>query len=1145
MKRKPKRALSLVVTSAMLFSTMGMTAAAEPIQRDAQPAITMDTQSGPMSVMAVEENKEEMESEARPETDEGSGEETEEGTEADSKGETDEGSGDRADEGSKEETGEGPQDETEDGSQDGSGQGPQDETEDGSQDGSGQGPQDETEDGSQDGSGQGPQDETEDSSQDGSGQGSQDETDEGPQDETEDGSGESLEDENGEIPEDEPSLDPENPEANLPVDLITGLHGHSWSAGWNYDGAYHWHECDVEGCPVAENSEKDGYAEHNYDDDGVCINCSYHGMDGIAAVSLGDIPTYQEAYEAMAALKEKYPEGMTWTNFEPYGSKGKLGSAYSWKGGPIYGAKSAVGCMAFAFILSDNAFGNLPARAIEKGKFTFEDVKVGDILRVQGNSHSVIVLQKSAGGVTVAEGNYKKTVHWGRAMSASAVEDADFIITRYPEGYAPDDLDDEVAWQGTEGRLNWSVTTGGVLTISGNGAIPDYTSKGSPWKDYDFYTVVIEEGVTGIGDFAFYQSKALSVYIPDSVTAIGQNAFCESALVAVTIPGTVNTIGDSAFKNCENLASVSVSEGVAAIGDSAFLGCRTLAYIDFPASIKSVGSAAFASCDSMVSVRFMPGSSQVALGSGLFRQCWNLTNVTLPQTADTISSEMFQSCSSLPTLYIPGSVQSIGDDPFTSCRALKVIYYGGSQAEWNKIASIYLNASLQSTGTKVVCDAVFDDPFATDPDDPGDFLPGENEPCTNHVDVDNDGKCDNCGEAMSADTPGPDDGDDGDKTDPDGDGDDKADPDNDGDDKADPDDGDDKTDPDDDKKDPDSGSNKPTTDSSSNDSSDSSDSSFDGASRADGSDAPAISATVQQGLDGSGTITETHADGTVVTITTDAAGKIKTEAKLSVLGIQTAEQNGQAVALPTPAVPAVKDASTAPAITVHTGTSQLVKVAIPTILPTAGTVAVIIKEDGTTSVIKNSVPAKNSVVASLPDGATVKIIDNSKGYSDVPAGSWFWDAVSFISARELFYGTAETTFAPGAPMTYAMLTTALARFDGVQTDGGTAWYEKGMEWAAARGIQDGANPDSNITGEQLVTMLWKYQGSPVLVDPLSENEGAGQVSDAQKAMRWAMNNGIISGFEDGSFDPQSQISRAQAAQIIMNFAKKASLNSAQ
>ena len=1129
MKRKPKRALSLVVTSAMLFSTMGMTAAAEPIQRDAQPAITMDTQSGPMSVMAVEENKEEMESEARPETDEGSGEETEEGTEADSKGETDEGSGDRADEGSKEETGEGPQDETEDGSQDGSGQGPQDETEDGSQDGSGQGPQDETEDGSQDGSGQG----------------SQDETEEGPQDETEDGSGESLEDENGEIPKDEPSLDPENPEANLPVDLITGLHGHSWSAGWNYDGAYHWHECDVEGCPVAENSEKDGYAEHNYDDDGVCINCSYHGMDGIAAVSLGDIPTYQEAYEAMAALKEKYPEGMTWTNFEPYGSKGKLGSAYSWKGGPIYGAKSAVGCMAFAFILSDNAFGNLPARAIEKGKFTFEDVKVGDILRVQGNSHSVIVLQKSAGGVTVAEGNYKKTVHWGRAMSASAVEDADFIITRYPEGYAPDDLDDEVAWQGTEGRLNWSVTTGGVLTISGNGAIPNYTSKGSPWKDYDFYTVVIEEGVTGIGDFAFYQSKALSVYIPDSVTAIGQNAFCESALVAVTIPGTVNTIGDSAFKNCENLASVSVSEGVAAIGDSAFLGCRTLAYIDFPASIKSVGSAAFASCDSMVSVRFMPGSSQVALGSGLFRQCWNLTNVTLPQTADTISSEMFQSCSSLPTLYIPGSVQSIGDDPFTSCRALKVIYYGGSQAEWNKIASIYLNASLQSTGTKVVCDAVFDDPFATDPDDPGDFLPGENEPCTNHVDVDNDGKCDNCGEAMSADTPGPDDGDDGDKTDPDGDGDDKADPDNDGDDKADPDDGDDKTDPDDDKKDPDSGSNKPTTDSSSNDSSDSSDSSFDGASRADGSDAPAISATVQQGLDGSGTITETHADGTVVTITTDAAGKIKTEAKLSVLGIQTAEQNGQAVALPTPAVPAVKDASTAPAITVHTGTSQLVKVAIPTILPTAGTVAVIIKEDGTTSVIKNSVPAKNSVVASLPDGATVKIIDNSKGYSDVPAGSWFWDAVSFISARELFYGTAETTFAPGAPMTYAMLTTALARFDGVQTDGGTAWYEKGMEWAAARGIQDGANPDSNITGEQLVTMLWKYQGSPVLVDPLSENEGAGQVSDAQKAMRWAMNNGIISGFEDGSFDPQSQIGRAQAAQIIMNFAKKASLNSAQ
>ena len=1104
LRRKQKRVISLMVTSAMLFSNVGM-AAAGPIEGDSQPAITMDAESDPTLVVTLEENKAETESETGSET------------ESEAEGETEEGTEEKTEEETREESEEGTEEDTEGETEEETEAGTEEETEEGTEEGTEEETEEETEAGTEEETEEGTKEETEG------------ETEEGAEEETKED--DLLEDSDV---KDESSAVPENPDTKPPIDPTPNIHEHNWSVDWSYDGIYHWHECGAEDCPVADDSEKDGYAEHSYDDYDICTGCGYNAMDGIAAVAQVDIPTYQKAYDTMIALQEKYPEGMTWTNFEPYGSNGKLGSAYTWNGGAIYGARSAVGCMAFAFLLSDAVFDHLPARPIENGDFTFEDVKVGDILRVQGNSHSVIVLQKSAGGVTVAEANYKKTVHWGRAMSVADVEDADFIITRYPEDYnipADDPEADKVIEKGTAGELDWSLTNGKVLTISGSGEIPNYSQGSSPWSKYDFYTVVIEEGVTGIGDYAFYQSKALSVYIPDSVEVIGKNAFSKSALVAVTIPGTVKTIGNSAFDECVNLTSATVSEGVETIGDKAFRGCKSLAYIDFPASITSVGTSAFESCTDMVSVRFMPGSGKVTLGDGLFRRCQKLTILTLPQMADRISDGMFQSCNSLTELYIPASVQSISEFAFTECYSLGVIYFGGSEAEWKAMLTKTLEAILKNK--KIVCNAVFDDPFADDPDDPGDFQPGEDKPCTNHVDADKDGICDNCGELLSIDNPGTDDGDE--MTDPD---------DDDGDDTTDQDDGDDKTDPDDDDKNPPgSGDNDNSTTDSSDDSDDSSDSS-DESGDFNESDNSTISTVVSWEADGSRIVTQTQRDGTVVTTTTNPAGKVETKAQLSSLAIDTAEKNGRAVALPISPVQVTRGASTAPEITVYTEKDRPVKVAIPAFWPTAGTVVVIVNEDGSTSVIKDSVPTGNSVEAFLPNGATVKVVDNSKSFSDVPPGAWFENAVSFISARDLFYGTTETAFAPAAPMTYAVAVTALARFDGAQTDGGITWYEKSMEWAVVRGMRDGAGADSNVTCEQLVTMLWKYQGSPAATGPVSDSGAAGQISDTQKAMDWAMKNGLSNGFGEGTLNSQGQVSRAQAAQIIMNLAKKTMVDSA-
>ena len=442
----------------------------------------------------------------------------------------------------------------------------------------------------------------------------------------------------------------------------------------------------------------------------------------VTADTNGTIPSYAEVQNAMLALKEQegYTEGTPWTNFEPYGSNGNKGSTYRWKGGPVKGASSGVGCAAFAFILSDEAFGNLPSRTIDNGNFKYEDIKVGDILRIN-NSHFVIVTQVSPGGVIVAEGNYNKSVHWGRALSKDEVMAANFIVTRYPVGYVSPDSEgaDEVDEEGTEGNLRWT------LTKSGTGSMQNYSpndAKMPSWSNYkNVNTIIVEKGVTNIGDYAFYESSALTVHLPDSVSNIGESAFKGSALVNVTLPGSVTDVGNSAFEGCNNLVSASVNEGLRTIGDNAFHACRSLQYIDFPSTIESVGAGAFMSCDKMTRVRFKPGTGDVTFGDNTFLQCWNLMDVTLPQGLTSISGGMFQSCQLLSQIYIPASVTRIGSNPFVSTKIFEggKIEYGGSETTWRTIGGQFILNAMPKT--QFYYNVKFDDPFAEEPNDPGDI----------------------------------------------------------------------------------------------------------------------------------------------------------------------------------------------------------------------------------------------------------------------------------------------------------------------------------------------------------------------------------------------------------------------------------------
>lgn len=284
-----------------------------------------------------------------------------------------------------------------------------------------------------------------------------------------------------------------------------------------------------------------------------------------------------------------------------------------------------------------------------------------------------------------------------------------------------------------------------------------------------------------------------------------------------------------------------------------------------------------------------------------------------------------------------------------------------------------------------------------------------------------------------------------------------------------------------------------------------------------------------------GTVTETtkYPNGSTSTTTVDKNGQVETEVSLSSGAISNAKD--EPVALPMPEVPVTKDWDEAPVVTVSmTGYSEA-RVEIPVEDVTPGTVAVLVKADGSEQIIKTTLTTENGIVVTLEDGATVKVVDNSKDFVDVPNNYWGSTYIDFATSRGLFSGTSESTFAPETPMNRAMIVTVLAAYEGVDTTTGSTWYEAGRQWAMANGISDGTNMTQNLTREQLAVMLWRYAGSPS-VAPLSGYSDLDNISDwAETAMAWAVRNGMIAGMDGNMLNPGGQATRAQVATILMRF----------
>lgn len=246
------------------------------------------------------------------------------------------------------------------------------------------------------------------------------------------------------------------------------------------------------------------------------------------------------------------------------------------------------------------------------------------------------------------------------------------------------------AQSGTCGEnLTWKIENG-VLTISGTGEMSNYYKESSnlpgvgPWVDYthlcDFTSIVVEEGVTAIGDCAFHSlCNITSIEIPSSVTRIGDYAFSNcSSLTFIEILSSVTRIGDHAFSYCSGLTSIKIPSSVTNIGDKAFLCCKGLSSI-----VVASGNTVYDSRDNCNAIihtstntlhsgcktTVIP-SSVTSIGDYAFYACNDLTSMEIPSGVTSISNWAFCACNDLTSIKMSESVVEIAEYAFRECTSL-------------------------------------------------------------------------------------------------------------------------------------------------------------------------------------------------------------------------------------------------------------------------------------------------------------------------------------------------------------------------------------------------------------------------------------------------------------------------------------------
>ena len=310
-------------------------------------------------------------------------------------------------------------------------------------------------------------------------------------------------------------------------------------------------------------------------------------------------------------------------------------------------------------------------------------------------------------------------------------------IEQFKEEFEIPDLDTDAilnsfATAATEGDfgenncLHWEVTTGVIsgktLTISGNGAMPDFDFPNgnlAPWWNYEalgmltsfgnfklegeLKKVVIKDGVTNVSNYAlFLLPAATQITLPDSVTSIGRYgiAMCSKltgmsipkgvteigdfglagdGLTAVTLPDGLQSLGRGAFDTCASLTNTTLPAAITAVPGKCFADCTKLLNVKYAGTVTAIGDLAFESCKALTAAPIP--ETVTAIDKAAFTGCTALMDVTIPAGVSTIPEDCFRGCTALTDINLPGTVTSVGHNAFTGCTALKdVRCYGAAPA---------------------------------------------------------------------------------------------------------------------------------------------------------------------------------------------------------------------------------------------------------------------------------------------------------------------------------------------------------------------------------------------------------------------------------------------------------------------------------
>lgn len=308
-------------------------------------------------------------------------------------------------------------------------------------------------------------------------------------------------------------------------------------------------------------------------------------------------------------------------------------------------------------------------------------------------------------------------------------------IEQFKEEFEIPDLDTDAilnsfATAATEGDfgenncLHWEVTTGVIsgktLTISGNGAMPDFDFPNgnlAPWWNYEalgmltsfgnfklegeLKKVVIKDGVTNVSNYAlFLLPAATQITLPDSVTSIGRYGiamcskltgmsipkavteigdFCLAGdgLTAVTLPDGLQSLGRGAFDTCTSLTNTTLPAAITAVPGKCFADCTKLLNVKYAGTVTAIGDLAFESCKALTAAPIPETVTEI--GASAFTGCTALTDVTIPAGVTAIPEDCFRGCTALADMKLPGTVTSVGHNAFTGCTALKdVRCYGAA-----------------------------------------------------------------------------------------------------------------------------------------------------------------------------------------------------------------------------------------------------------------------------------------------------------------------------------------------------------------------------------------------------------------------------------------------------------------------------------